>query len=881
MELPTGTVTFLISDIEGSTRLAANLGPDWPAVLGEHASLIRKAVTSEGGVEVSTEGDSFFCVFVDPAAALRASVGVVRSMAMHSWPEEGRVSVRIGLHAGDGVLGGDNYVGLDVHRAARIAAAGHGGQILLSESMATAVENQLPGGVELRRLGRYRLKDLDDPEQLSQVLVAGLSTEFAPLRTLEVTVRVPTPRSTLVGRSEEIAHVVSLVEDARMVTLTGPGGTGKSRVAIAAAHRLAGMFPDGVFFVPLDSVTDPELVTGTILGVLGVTSRGASDPSQQLEDYLEGRQVLLVLDNFEHVLDAADRVAALLDAAPRLGVLVTSRAPLRIRAEHEIEVPPLRLPVDDDPAEISAVEAVRLFVERARAARPDFDITADNAATVSALVTRLDGLPLAIELAAARVRLFPPATLLERLNSSLGVLAGGSRDLPTRQQTLADTIAWSYALLEPASQRLLRRLSVFNGGAHLDQVEEICGPGLEGDVESALEQVVDQALVKQRDVEGVPRFWMLETIKQFARDELAGSHEFGEIGRRHAIAFLALAEQAAPELTRSERTTWLDRLDLDQDNMRAAINWAVQGGEAEISDRLLGALWRFFQIRGHLAEARRLTKAVLAVPATDLIARAKAHEGAGGIAYWATSSPADAEPHYLEALRLWREIGDESEVANALYNAAFPVAYNAESGTEGIARSRPMLAEAQELYERLGDDAGVARVLWALGAVIWVRGDPADLVETVPYFEQSAELSRASGDVFQLGWALRMVGRVLVELGRTKDGAGHLAQAVEVFAPVNDVSALTVLISDHAALAIALGDLDAALRLDGATSTLRDSSGANIVDFRSHERARLDAIAAEMGDRAQQLYDEGAALSLDEALALMRDLTAKAATTDA
>ncbi len=377
--------------------------------------------------------------------------------------------------------------------------------------------------------------------------------------------------------------------------------------------------------------------------------------------------------------------------------------------------------------------------------------TADNAATVAALVTRLDGLPLAIELAAARVRLFPPATLLERLDSSLGVLAGGSRDLPTRQQTLADTIAWSYALLEPASQRLLRRLSVFNGGAQLDQVEEICGPGLEGDVLWALEQVVDHALVKQRDVDGVSRFWMLETIKQFARDELAESHEFGEVGRRHAIAYLALAERAAPELIRSESTTWLARLDLDQDNMRAAINWAVQRGEAEISDRLLGALWRFFQIRGHLAEARRLTKAVLAVPATDLIARARAYEGAGGVAYWASSSPAEAEPPYLEALRLWREIGDESEVANALYNAAFPVAYSAESGPEGIARSRPMLAEARELYERLGDDAGVARVLLALGTVIWVRGDPADLVETVPYFEQSADAVPGDGRRLPVG----------------------------------------------------------------------------------------------------------------------------------
>ena len=535
----------------------------------------------------------------------------------------------------------------------------------------------------------------------------------------------------------------------------------------------------------------------------------------------------------------------------------------------------------DDPAEIWDVEAVRLFVERARAARPDFDINADNTAAVAALVTRLDGLPLAIELAAARIRFFPPATLLERLDSSLGVLAGGSRDLPARQQTLADTIAWSYALLEPSAQRLLRRLSVFNGGAHFEQVEEICGPGLEDDVLTALEQVVDQSLVKQRDVEGVSRFWMLETIKQFARDELDESHEAGEVGRRHAIAYLALAERAAPELTRSEWTTWLARLDLDQDNMRAAINWAVQRGEAEISDRLLGALWRFFQIRGHLAEARRLTKAVLAVPATDLIARARAYEGAGGVAYWASSSPAEAEPPYLEALRLWREIGDESEVANALYNAAFPVAYSAESGLKGIARSRPMLAEARDLYERLGDDAGVARVLLALGTVIWVRGDPADLVETVPYFEQSAELSRATGDVFQLGWALRMVGRVLIELGRTKDGAEHLAQAVEVFAPVNDVSALTVLISDHAALAIALGDLDAAMRLDGATSTLRDSSGANIVDFRSHERAPLDAIAAEMGDRAQRLQDEGAAMPIEETLTLMRELTARSSSTEA
>ena len=531
------------------------------------------------------------------------------------------------------------------------------------------------------------------------------------------------------------------------------------------------MFPDGVFFVPLDSVTDPELVTGTILGVLGVTSRGASDPSQQLEDYLEGRQVLLVLDSFEHVLDAADRVAALLDAAPRLGVLVTSRAPLRIRAEHEIQVPPLQVPAGDDPAEISDVEAVRLFVERARAARPDFDITADNAAAVAALVTRLDGLPLAIELAAARVRLFPPATLLERLDSSLGVLAGGSRDLPTRQQTLADTIAWSYDLLEPSAQRLLRRLSVFNGGAHFEQVEEICGPGLEDDVLSALEQVVDQSLVKQRDVEGVSRFWMLETIKQFARDELAESHEVDEIepatchrlpraggagrSRTDPIRVDDLARQARPGSGQHARRQSTGRC--GGVSRRSPTGCSAPSG---VSSRYEGISPR----RG--GSQRRFSPCP---PPISLPGR-RPHEGAGGIAYWATSSPAEAEPPYLEALRLWREIGDESEVANALYNAAFPVAYSAESGTKGIARSRPMLAEAHELYERLGDDAGVARVLLALGTVIWVRGDPADLVETVPYFERSAELSRATGDVFQLGWALRMVGRVLSSWGASRTG---------------------------------------------------------------------------------------------------------------
>ena len=854
MELPTGTVTFLISDIEGSTRLAANLGPDWPAVLGEHAALIRQAVAAEGGIEVSTEGDSFFCVFVDPEAALRAAVGVVRSMATHGWPEEGRVSVRIGLHTGDGVLGGDNYVGLDVHRAARIAAAGHGGQILLAEATSTLVENHLPDGVHLRRLGRYRLRDLNDPERLSQVLIDGFSTEFAPLRTLEVTIRVPIPRSTLVGREEEIEQVSALLDDARMVTLTGPGGTGKSRLAIAVAHQMAATFPDGVFFVPLDSVTDSELVADAILAPLGVASRGATDPLQQLEEYLEGRRVLLVLDNFEHLLGAAEKVAALLEAAPRLGILATSRAPLRIRAEHEVQVPPLQVPDADDPTAIWDVEAVRLFVERAPCRSPRFrhqrgqhggsggigdasrwaspgnragcrpgqTLPTGDPARATRLEPRCSGRGVArspcspadarrhdrLELRPSRTvcpAATPPSIGFQRWRPSRpgrgGMRAGSRRRCPHRRWSRSSISHWS----------------------------------------------------NSANVEGVSRFWMLETIKQFARDELDESHESGEVGRRHAIAYLALAERAAPELTRSEWTTWLARLDLDQDNMRAAINWAVQRGEAEISDRLLGALWRFFQIRGHLAEARRLTKAVLAVPATDLIARARAYEGAGGVAYWASSSPAEAEPPYLEALRLWREIGDESEVANALYNAAFPVAYSAESGPEGIARSRPMLAEARELYERLGDDAGVARVLLALGTVIWVRGDPADLVETVPYFEQSAELSRATGDVFQLGWALRMVGRVLIELGRTKDGADHLAQAVEVFAPVNDVSALTVLISDHAALAIALGDLDAAMRLDGATSTLRDSSGANIVDFRSHERAPLDAIAAEMGDRAQRL----------------------------
>ncbi|HEY8922204.1 MAG TPA: adenylate/guanylate cyclase domain-containing protein, partial [Candidatus Limnocylindria bacterium] len=475
-EIPTGTVTFLFTDIEGSTRLAQDLGDAWPPLLERHRQIARAAWAEQRGVEIGTEGDSFFVVFTSAPQAVAAAVAAQRGLAAEAWPADGQVRSRMGLHTGEGVLSGGSYVGLDVHRAARIRSAGHGGQVLLSATTRALVEGALPDGVTLREMGEHRLKDLSRPERIWDLVIDGVRSDFPALSTLNaVPNNLPMQLTSFLGRQREIAEGRQLLIDGRLLTLTGPGGTGKTRLSLQIAADATDRFPDGIYFVPLGTISQSDLVLPTIAQAVGLVDPGPQ-ALDRLVEHIGAKCFLLVLDNFEQVNDAAPQIAELLVRAPKISVLVTSRSPLRVSGEREYPVPPLGVPDPrhlPDLEQFSTYESVALFVERAMAVRPDFAVTSANAPAVAEICVRLDGLPLAIELAAARVRVLTPQAIMDRLGDRLKLLSGGSRDLPERQQTLRGAIAWSHDLLDEADQRVFARFAVFAGGATLDAVERV------------------------------------------------------------------------------------------------------------------------------------------------------------------------------------------------------------------------------------------------------------------------------------------------------------------------------------------------------------------------------------------------------------------------
>src|SRR5438874_7584799 len=586
MSLPTGTVTFFFSDIEGSTRLIQQLGERYPDVLLAHHTVLRQALAEHGGNELRTEGDSFFIVFGSALDACSGAAAAQQALQSHAWPEGGRVQVRIGLHTGEATLVGNEYLGLDVHRAARVASAAHGGQVLVSETTRALVDHVLPSSLTLKDLGLHRLKDLARPERLYQLNIDGLPGEFPALRTLEATPNnLPTQMTSFIGRDDQVREGRELLSRARLLTLTGPGGTGKTRLSLQIAADVMDQFPDGVYFVPLAAVQDPELVPSAIAQALAISSTGGRRPIDALLEHLHDKRTLLVLDNFEQLLPAAPIATMLLEGSPALRVLVSSRSVLRVYGEQEFPVPPLAVPDLKALPSLSALsqfEAVRLFIERAVAVKPDFQATNENAPAIAGICERVDGLPLAIELAAARIKLFSPPALLGRLEKSLNALGGGTRDAPARQQTLRGAILWSFDMLDDGSRRLLARFSVFARGGSLAQADPVCGPpgDVGGDTVDRLDQLAEQSLLRRLPDFDEPRFLMLQTIRDFAIERLEESGESHTIRDRHVEAFIALAQKGEPHLFGPARREWLDRLEIDHDNFRAALDWCLESGNS-------------------------------------------------------------------------------------------------------------------------------------------------------------------------------------------------------------------------------------------------------------------------------------------------------------
>jgi predicted ATPase/class 3 adenylate cyclase len=869
--LPAGTLTFVFTDIEGSTRLVQELGEArFNAVLEDHGRLVAGPFDAEGGHRVRMEGDSFFYVFQRATAAIAAVAAAQRALVAHVFPDNAVIRVRMGLHTGEASLGsaatGADYVGYDVHRAARIAAAGHGGQVLLSEQVCLLVRDTLPAGVTLRDLGEHRFKDLGRPERVLQLVIAGLPAEFPPIRSLNaVPNNLPMQVTSFVGREREIAEGVKLFQQARVLTLTGPGGTGKTRLSLQIAAQVADRFPGGVTFVALAPISDPDLVAPAIVEGLHLEA-GNTPARDRLLQHFRDRQALLVMDNFEQVLAAATLVAELIHASPGLRVIASSRGPLRISGEQEMPVPPLALPDPGAPAaRVSQYEAVRLFIERAVAVKPGFELTDENAPAVAEICARLDGLPLAIELAAARIKLLPPAAILTRLQSRLGLLQSGARDLPDRQKTLRGAIAWSHDLLDEPGRRLFARLAVFAGGGVLDDVEAICGgPDLGVDVLDGLEALVDQSLVRQEEHDGEARAVMLETIREYALERLDASPDAEAVRSRHALRFLALAEEAVPHLVRVERRAWLARLEREHDNLRAAFDFCAGSGRILEALRLAAALWRFWQFRGHLREGMQQVRRVLDDPASHAhpAAREAALETAGGLSYWLADMTATTAA-YQESLALARANSDPARISNALYNLSFLAVWGNvdKSPAERAQIADSELAEALALARQVGERAAIARCLWAMGNTLaYLRRDYAaalgPMTEAIPIF-------RAIGDHFGLAWALHGEGIARLRTGDLPAARAAFDEQVTLLGDARDPSGLAIALSNQAQLAVAEGDRLRAIRLAGASAALRQLTGAELVSKVDEVEDRvIEASPEDEGARK-----EGLAMSFEQAVA--------------
>jgi predicted ATPase/class 3 adenylate cyclase len=750
--LPTGTVSFLFSDMEGSTRLLAALGDRYPPILEAHSEIVRSAVGAHEGTVVSTEGDSFFAVFPSAFGAVAAAADIQRALAAHSWPPGSDVRVRIGVHTGEGRLGADNYVGLDVHRAARIAAAAHGGQIVLSDTTQALVGLDPGQGLSLSDLGSHRLKDLPSADRLWQLDVDGLPHSFPTLSSHDARPNnLPVAATPLIGRNDELKTVAELLRRRRLLTITGPGGAGKTRLALAAARQSLAECADGVFFVPLEEARDRASVVSAIALALGVRERPDRDLEPGVLQFLRDRDLLLILDNFEQVMSAAPLISDILTQSSALRVVVTSRELMHLSAELAYEVPPLALPDAGrlpPLAAMSQYEAVELFIERAQAVKPEFRLTTENAPAVAEILARLDGLPLAIELAAARLRVLAPQQILVRLDRRLALLSGGAADLPARQRTLRGAIEWSYDLLDDPERRLLERLAVFAGGWTLEAAEDVCRPTAELGVDllETLSSLADKSLVRPDEYEREPRFGMLQVIREFALEKLESGTEAQAIRRRHAEHVMAFAERAGPELVRFDLRDWNRRLRRDEENLRSALRWALEAGEPDIGLRTASAIWRYWHYWGVLREGRDWLQALLEHPGASPAksTRAQGLSALAALVYW-LGDMSRAEQLYSQALDIYRQIGDEARVTETIEATTWVAVGRGEMDT---AMSRA--GEAMQRYRGLGDRAGAARMdAWMRSAAFFMGlGGPVD--DALAAAREAIEAAREQGNAWDM-----------------------------------------------------------------------------------------------------------------------------------
>lgn len=740
-QLPTGTVTFLFTDIEGSTRLVQEQGAGWQTLLETHSELIRGAIAETGGVEIRTEGDSFFVAFASAPDAVRAAVLAQQMLAAHGWSSGAEVRVRMGLHTGEGTIGGEDYVGLDVHRAARVADAAHGGQIVVSESTYVLVLDDLSPDVSFLDLGAHMFKDLKRPERVYQILHPDLPSEFPPLRSLEgFPNNLPAQLSSFLGREETLRAAHEAVDASRLVTLMGPGGVGKTRLALQVAADRIERHPDGVWLAELGGLADPDLVPQIVRSALGAPQHPGQPALATLTSYMERKELLLVLDNCEHLLDAAAGLSdTLLAASPHVRILATSREPLSVAGEVSCPVPPMTLPESDGAVEVNdPAEAVVLFVERARAVEPGFELTEGNGSAIAAICRHLDGLPLAIELAAARVRALSVADIADRLEDRLMVLSAGSRTTDPRQQTLEATVAWSYELLNHKERVLFTRLGVFAGPFDLAAAEKV---GTGGDIErqrvvDLLSGLVGKSLLAVVRHEEDVRYRMLETIRDYARSRLAEGPEMTRVEEAHTRWALGFAEEARKQLIGPQMRAWLERIRNFFDDLRAVLERSLQQGTPETGLRLLTALEIFLVLTAvregaywldRLLEAGEASPEVLG-PALSLRGDLLTFQG----------KAAAAVPVLEQSLELFKTVDDPAGQAWAQHRLGIAL-----WGTPKPERVHQLLTSGLATFQAIRDPAGTVRSLFALSLWEFENGDPSAAEDLAFQMERLGEQSGA------------------------------------------------------------------------------------------------------------------------------------------
>jgi predicted ATPase/class 3 adenylate cyclase/Tfp pilus assembly protein PilF len=866
---PVGTVTLLSTDIEGSTVAWERLGPAFASSVEAHFRILFDAVARHHGFPVRTEGDSLLAAFARVSDALQCAAEAQQALAAYPWsPEVGAIRVRAGLHTGEPRLCDGQYDGPPVHRATRIQAAAHGGQVLLSATACELAREEIGEGLAARALGRYRLKDLAEPELLYELQYPGMPEALPPPRTLEfLPNNLPSHWTSFIGREREIAEVKGTLAGTRLLTLTGAGGCGKTRLALQVAADLLGDYPDGVWLVELAAVADPALVPQAVAAAVGVREEPGRPLLQTLVESLRPRRLLLLLDNCEHLVGACASLAHdLLSRCPQLCLLATSREVLGIAGEMAWRVPSLSLPDPEEPLpaeQITDYEAVRLFVDRALRTRPGFAVTPENASSVAQVCHRLDGIPLAIELAAARVCILSVEQITARLDDCFHLLSGGNREALPRQQTLRAAIDWSYDLLSEAERQLLRRLSVFAGGWTLPAAESVCaGEEIEEhEVLDLLTALVDKSLVSVDEQGNEARYRLLETIRQYGAEQLRGSGEEAPLRQRHRNWFRELAETAEAALSGADQGTWLNRLEREHANVRAALDAAVQAADVETAWRLGGALWRFWEVRGYLAEGRQRLAAVLgAEPGAPsrgeaTLARAKALAGAGVLAQ-RQGDYGMARALYEESLAIRRELGDHEGIAGSLNHLGSIAVSQGDYST-----ARTLFEESLAIWRERRNRQGIAASLHSLGIVAQFQGD-YDTARA--RYRESLALRREIEDNRGIAAALNNLGNIAWYQGEHAAARSLYEEGLAIRRGLGDKAGIAHSLNNVGMVAQFQGDYDAAQVRYHESLVIRRELG---------DQAGIAASLNNLGNVAYYRRDYGAARTLwEESLTIKRAL---------